>query len=232
MQSERRDATIGRFINVDPVQDGTNWYVYCNNNPLSFVDPTGLYENYPGGGKEGEEEYSGMHNEHDLNNIVKDFYNREKDAYNLKFGTKTEKDRYTDNACFARAQIMATYLKHIAEKIGDEKIVSIDFENVTIGGPKWNNHIVPRVTTENGDIYNVDPALSDKPLAYNSRKSRNEWYNAIKDSTSPKSRVIDSETSKENYYYKYIPETEKFDKARSGLDRYVESVDKDKTRGK
>ncbi|MBN1113101.1 MAG: hypothetical protein JXA53_09345, partial [Bacteroidales bacterium] len=36
------DATIGRFINVDPVQDGTNWYVYCNNNPLSFVDPTGL----------------------------------------------------------------------------------------------------------------------------------------------------------------------------------------------
>ncbi|MBB6478479.1 hypothetical protein [Spirochaeta isovalerica] len=22
--------------------DGTNWYVYCNNNPLSMVDPTGL----------------------------------------------------------------------------------------------------------------------------------------------------------------------------------------------
>ena len=36
------DATIGRFINVDPIQDGTNWYIYCNNNPLSFVDPTGL----------------------------------------------------------------------------------------------------------------------------------------------------------------------------------------------
>jgi RHS repeat-associated protein len=37
------DATIGRFINVDPVQDGTNWYVYCSNNPLSFKDPTGLF---------------------------------------------------------------------------------------------------------------------------------------------------------------------------------------------
>mgnify|MGYP000137354630 CR=1 FL=1 len=36
------DATIGRFINVDPVQDGSNWYVYCGNNPLCFVDPTGL----------------------------------------------------------------------------------------------------------------------------------------------------------------------------------------------
>ncbi|WP_319476455.1 RHS repeat-associated core domain-containing protein [Marispirochaeta aestuarii] len=40
------DATLGRFINVDPVQDGTNWYVYCSNNPLSFVDPTGLEKDY------------------------------------------------------------------------------------------------------------------------------------------------------------------------------------------
>lgn len=36
------DATIGRFINLDPVQDGTNWYVYANNNPLILIDPTGL----------------------------------------------------------------------------------------------------------------------------------------------------------------------------------------------
>ncbi len=36
------DASIGRFINVDPIQDGSNWYVYCSNNPLSFIDPTGL----------------------------------------------------------------------------------------------------------------------------------------------------------------------------------------------
>ena len=36
------DPAIGRFISVDPAQDGINWYVYCNNNPLSFTDPTGL----------------------------------------------------------------------------------------------------------------------------------------------------------------------------------------------
>ena len=38
------DATIGRFINVDPIQDGLNWYVAFGNNPLNKVDPTGLEE--------------------------------------------------------------------------------------------------------------------------------------------------------------------------------------------
>ncbi len=38
------DATTGRFINVDPIQDGSNWYVYCKNNPMNYLDPTGLSE--------------------------------------------------------------------------------------------------------------------------------------------------------------------------------------------
>ena len=35
---------IGRFMQTDPVgyDDGINWYLYCNNNPLGFVDPYGL----------------------------------------------------------------------------------------------------------------------------------------------------------------------------------------------
>lgn len=36
------NPTIGRFISADPARQGLNWYVYCNNNPLMYVDPDGL----------------------------------------------------------------------------------------------------------------------------------------------------------------------------------------------
>ncbi len=36
------DAETGRFITEDPARDGQNWYVYTSNNPLKFIDPTGL----------------------------------------------------------------------------------------------------------------------------------------------------------------------------------------------
>jgi RHS repeat-associated protein len=36
------DAEAGRFISVDPIGDGDNWYAYCDNNPLGWVDPEGL----------------------------------------------------------------------------------------------------------------------------------------------------------------------------------------------
>lgn len=36
------DPTLGRFITEDPIKDGTNWHVYTNNNPINFIDPTGL----------------------------------------------------------------------------------------------------------------------------------------------------------------------------------------------
>ncbi len=32
---------LGRFLTEDPVHDGNNWYVYCNNNPVRYVDPSG-----------------------------------------------------------------------------------------------------------------------------------------------------------------------------------------------
>ena len=36
------DPSMGRFISEDPIRDGVNWYAYCGNNPVMFVDPFGL----------------------------------------------------------------------------------------------------------------------------------------------------------------------------------------------
>ena len=36
------DPSIGRFLSQDPIQAGTNWYAYCDNNPLTDIDPEGL----------------------------------------------------------------------------------------------------------------------------------------------------------------------------------------------
>ena len=33
---------IQRFISEDPIKDGINWYAYCANNPIMFVDSMGL----------------------------------------------------------------------------------------------------------------------------------------------------------------------------------------------
>ena len=37
------DPKIGRFTSEDPAKSGSNWYVYCENNPVKFVDPWGLW---------------------------------------------------------------------------------------------------------------------------------------------------------------------------------------------
>ena len=37
------DPKLGRFMSEDPAKSGLNWYVYCENNPLKFVDPWGLW---------------------------------------------------------------------------------------------------------------------------------------------------------------------------------------------
>jgi len=48
------DAKTGRFISEDPIRDGLNWYAYCSNNPVNYVDPTGLFDESTGKVEEGD----------------------------------------------------------------------------------------------------------------------------------------------------------------------------------
>lgn len=36
------DPATSRMLSEDPARQGTNWYIYCNNNPLKYIDPSGL----------------------------------------------------------------------------------------------------------------------------------------------------------------------------------------------
>jgi len=45
----------GRFVTVDPIKDGVNWYVYVNADPVNFVDAWGLDSVYASFDKSEEE---------------------------------------------------------------------------------------------------------------------------------------------------------------------------------
>jgi RHS repeat-associated protein len=41
MQARYYDPGIGRFVSEDTGQNGKNWYAYCNDNPVNFMDSDG-----------------------------------------------------------------------------------------------------------------------------------------------------------------------------------------------
>ena len=43
LRNRMYDPETGRFISEDPIRDGLNWYAYCEGNPITKVDPWGLY---------------------------------------------------------------------------------------------------------------------------------------------------------------------------------------------
>ena len=42
LRARMYDSETGRFMSEDPAKDGLNWYVYGNQNPTMFIDPSGL----------------------------------------------------------------------------------------------------------------------------------------------------------------------------------------------
>ncbi len=47
------DATLERFINRDPMESSPNLYAYCDDDPVIYVDPLGLYDLTGGSGVPG-----------------------------------------------------------------------------------------------------------------------------------------------------------------------------------
>ncbi|NLB61821.1 MAG: RHS repeat-associated core domain-containing protein [Clostridiales bacterium] len=43
------DPSIGRFVSEDSAHDGYNWYAYCANNPIRYIDPSGMFWKEIGG---------------------------------------------------------------------------------------------------------------------------------------------------------------------------------------
>jgi RHS repeat-associated protein len=43
MRARYYDPSLGRFISEDPAGQGKNWYVYCGNNPVNFIDRDGKW---------------------------------------------------------------------------------------------------------------------------------------------------------------------------------------------
>lgn len=44
MRARYYEPGTGRFVNQDAGRSGANWFIYCSNNPLYFVDKTGKFE--------------------------------------------------------------------------------------------------------------------------------------------------------------------------------------------
>ena len=43
MMARNYDPIIGRFLQIDPMMEYASPYVYVGNNPINFLDPTGMY---------------------------------------------------------------------------------------------------------------------------------------------------------------------------------------------
>ena len=51
---------FGRFLTQDPAGEGTNWYAYCDNDPTTQSDPTGLFSQ--GGDSPYSDDFQGYSN--------------------------------------------------------------------------------------------------------------------------------------------------------------------------
>ncbi|MBL8065834.1 MAG: RHS repeat-associated core domain-containing protein [Chthonomonadaceae bacterium] len=44
MRARYYEPSTGRFVSEDPAMDGSNWFAYCSNNPVNYLDFTGKWK--------------------------------------------------------------------------------------------------------------------------------------------------------------------------------------------
>ncbi len=81
------DPAVGRFLTPDPIKDGRNWYAYCENNPLTYVDSEGLAPKR--GSKAGKLKNEGSRSRDVLADIGKDEKNRKPIIFEVPPGYET-----------------------------------------------------------------------------------------------------------------------------------------------
>jgi RHS repeat-associated protein len=50
MRARYYQSSLGRFLSEDGAMDGSNWFTYCNNNPVNRIDVSGKLDTRPGPG--------------------------------------------------------------------------------------------------------------------------------------------------------------------------------------
>ena len=98
LRNRMYDPYMSRFISQDPAKDGFNWYVYCEGNPVNFVDPSGYklkrdIISWMEGKKEGIVKFktSGF-----LYSKSEDIFYSVADAWQRNFGYCNEYDKVAD----------------------------------------------------------------------------------------------------------------------------------------
>ncbi len=84
------DPATGRFITEDPSRDGVNWYGYCDNNPVNFVDPTGMREGRTDGN---EDDTDSNETEDDQPKEDRSFFDKVKDTIKDFFKSWSDYDK-------------------------------------------------------------------------------------------------------------------------------------------
>ena len=148
------DSRDGRFITEDPVKDGMNWYVYCDNNPVTRIDSTGTtWDYFDSKLPDYAQEY--------LKKLTDEYNRTPVDATDID-GRKV-RDVIHEKAFNYRIQFLSS--KYITYAINDFEDFGIDERNFY----KANN-VDPNMTYDQF-LYEHAMLLQENPFKF----TRNEW---------------------------------------------------------